>query len=86
MIDNISKIHMQISYTFQVISNLLKLLNSRSFKNCLPIKVRFLHKDSRTVEFAFLRLFYHLLRNLQDSGFNPRSVDVVLQKGPPIEN
>jgi hypothetical protein len=33
IIDNISKIHMQITYTFQVISNLLKLINSRSFKN-----------------------------------------------------
>jgi hypothetical protein len=33
IIDNISKMHMQIIFTFHVISNLLKLLNSRSFKN-----------------------------------------------------
>jgi hypothetical protein len=57
---------------FQIYSNCSiqdHLKTTLKFENCLFIKVRFLHKDSRTVEFAFLRVFYHLLCNLQDSGF-----------------
>jgi hypothetical protein len=57
---------------FQIYSNCSIQDHSKTtlkFENCLSIKVRFLHKDSRIVEFAFLLFFYHLLCNLQDSGF-----------------
>jgi hypothetical protein len=65
----ISFIHFKL---FQIYSNCSiqdHFKTTLKFENYLSIKVRFLHKDSRTVEFAFLRFFYHLLRNLQDSGF-----------------
>jgi hypothetical protein len=64
-----SYIHFKL---FQIYSNYSIQDHSKTtpkFETCLSIKVRFLHKDSRTVEFAFLRVFYHLLCNLQDSGF-----------------
>jgi hypothetical protein len=51
---------------FQIYSNCSiqdHLKTTPKFENCLSIKVRFLHKDSRTVEFAFLQFFYHLLCN-----------------------
>jgi hypothetical protein len=57
---------------FQIYSNFSTQDHSKTtpkFENCLSIKVRFFHMDSRTVEFPFLRFFYHLLRYLQDLGF-----------------
>jgi hypothetical protein len=42
---------------FQIYSNCSiqdHLKTTLKFENCLSIKVRFLYKDSRTVEFAFL--------------------------------
>jgi hypothetical protein len=55
---------------FQIYSNCsiqYHLKTTLKFENCLSIKVRFLHKDSRTFEFVFLRFstIYYVIYKIQ---------------------
>jgi hypothetical protein len=74
---------------FQIYSNCSiqdHLKTTLKFENCLSTKVRFFIRipEQLSLHFYDFSTIYYVIYKIQV--FNPRFVDVVLQKGPPIEN